>query len=76
MSDFSFDRQEFAVREDHELSRTEQKLLADAGYVRGQTLPERFSTRIQGSLTIVDENALSVTAARLRKKPKLLFGQE
>ena len=71
---FSFDRQEFAVEgRPVELSRTEQKLLRMLVTRPGQTLTREILNEgiWQEGSDYIDENALSVTVARLRKKLKL-----
>lgn len=71
---FSFDRQEFAVEGKLvELSRTEQKLLRMLINRPGQTLTREILNEgiWQEGSDYIDENALSVTVARLRKKLKL-----
>ncbi len=68
---FDFDRMEFHENGNViELSKTEQKLLRLLIQNKGQTLTREFLVdRIWTDGTdYVDENALSVTASRLRKK--------
>ena len=71
---FSFDRQEFAVEgKPVVLSKTEQKLLRMLVTRPGQTLTREILNEgiWQEGSDYIDENALSVTVARLRKKLKL-----
>lgn len=68
---FDFDRMEFYENGNAiELSKTEQKLLRLLTQNKGQTLTREFLVdRIwTDGADYVDENALSVTASRLRKK--------
>ena len=68
---FDFDRMEFYENGNTiELSKTEQKLLRLLRQNKGQTLTREFLIdRIwTDGADYVDENALSVTASRLRKK--------
>lgn len=71
---FSFDRQEFAVEgKPVVLSKTEQKLLRMLVTRPGQTLTREILNEgiWQEGSDYIDENALSVTVERLRKKLKL-----
>jgi DNA-binding response OmpR family regulator len=68
---FDFDKMEFSVNDSPaELSKTEQKLLKLLIQNKGQTLAREFLVdRIwTDGAEYVDENALSVTVGRLRKK--------